>query len=280
MSKLYRAQRVTTLSAIGFCFGFLACLGNAQAGKTEAFSHKTSNFQLTTAVPFEASQAESHYRLSEPFGLATPALVKGGIERKWGFVQRRLRGERRILTRCRTGDEACPLAAKRFLAVLDRALAQKGWNRIPEINRAINLDIKPVDDMTQYGIVDLWATPLMVFASNAGDCEDYAIAKYAALHEIGIPDADLRLVVVHTADQDHAVAAVRYDGHWLILDNRVLEMRQDASITDFTPLFVIDSEGVRRMVPRPTKPQNLEPNTPVVASMQSSFGRPDTPLLL
>jgi predicted transglutaminase-like cysteine proteinase len=282
MSKLPRARRVTTLSAIGFYLGFLACVGNAQADKAEDFSYKISNFQFATAVPFEASQAESDYRLSEPFGLATSALVKGGIEKKWGFVQRRLLGERRILTRCRTGDEACPPAAKRFLAVLDRALTHKGWSRIAEINRAINLDIKPVDDMTQYGIVDLWATPLMVFASNAGDCEDYAIAKYAALHEIGISDADLRLVVVrdHATEQDHAVAAVRYDGRWLILDNRMLEMRQDASITDLTPLFVIDSEGVRRMVPRPTNPQNLEPNTAVVASTQSSFRGPDAPLLL
>ena len=283
MSKLHRARRATTLSAIGFGLGFLACLGNAQAGKFEASSYKISNFQVATAVPFEASRAEPDHQLSEPFGLATSALVKGGIQKKWGFVKRRLRGERRILARCRTNGDACPPAAKRFLAILDRALTQKGWGRIAEINRAINLDIKPVDDMTQYGVVDLWATPLMVFASNAGDCEDYAIAKYAALQEIGIPDADLRLVVVqdHTTEQDHAVAAVRYDGRWLILDNRALEMRQDASMTDFNPLFVIDSEGVRRMMPRPTKPQNLETNlTSVAASLQSSFGRPTTPLLL
>ena len=54
----------------------------------------------------------------------------------------------------------------------------------------------------------------MAFASNAGDCEDYAIAKYVALQEIGIAAADLRLVVVHdeATKQDHAVAAVRYDG--------------------------------------------------------------------
>ena len=146
-----------------------------------------------------------------------------------------------------------------FLAILDRALAQQGWVRIAEINRAINLDIRPMDDMAQYGVVDLWATPLMTFSSNAGDCEDYAIAKYVALREIGIAEDDLRLVVAHDrgSNEDHAVAAVRYEGRWLILDNRTLEMRQDVDIAALEPLFVIDRDGVKRMTAAAPKPANL-----------------------
>ena len=52
-----------------------------------------------------------------------------------------------------------------------------------------------------------------------------------------------RLVVVHdeATKQDHAVAAVRYDGRWIILDNRTLGMRQDVDVAEFSPLFVVDS---------------------------------------
>jgi hypothetical protein len=129
-------------------------------------------------------------------------------------------------------------------------MAQKGRTRIAEINRAVNLSIRPVDDMTQYGVEDLWATPLMTFSSNAGDCEDYAIAKYVALREIGIALGDIRLVIVHDreASEDHAVTAVRYDGHWLILDNRTLDIREDVKIRHFNPLFVLDGQGVKRLV--------------------------------
>jgi predicted transglutaminase-like cysteine proteinase len=158
-----------------------------------------------------------------------------------------------------------------------------GWARIAEINRTINLNIRPVDDMTQYGVVDLWATPLMAFASNAGDCEDYAIAKYVALHEIGIADDDLRLVVVHdrAANEDHAVAAVRYDGSWQILDNRTLDIRRDVDIAEFDPLFVIDGKGVKRMTASAPKPQDPWANvSSAAAHLQFSSGWQITPLLL
>jgi predicted transglutaminase-like cysteine proteinase len=34
-------------------------------------------------------------------------------------------------------------------------------------------------DRDNYGVDDYWAAPAQFFARNAGDCEDYAIAKYA-----------------------------------------------------------------------------------------------------
>jgi predicted transglutaminase-like cysteine proteinase len=187
---------------------------------------------------------------SEPFGLRVSALVAGGIQNKWRGVAMRLPGEHALLLRCRVEAEACSPAAKRFLDVLDRAQSREGWARIAEVNRTINLDVRPVDDMTQYGVEDLWATPLMTFKSSAGDCEDYAIAKYVALHELGINFSDLRLVIVHddTTRQDHAVTAVRYDGRWNILDNRTLEIRTDTDIANFQPLFLINSDGAKHVI--------------------------------
>ena len=54
-----------------------------------------------------------------------------------------------------------------------------------------------------------------------GDCEDYAIWKYAQLSAMGFAHDDLRLVVVHDRRYrvDHAVLAVQLEGEWLILDN-------------------------------------------------------------
>ena len=55
----------------------------------------------------------------------------------------------------------------------------------------------------------------------AKDCEDYAIAKYVALREAGVEAADLRFLLVRDRlAGDHAVLGVRYEGRWLILDNR------------------------------------------------------------
>ena len=95
---------------------------------------------------------------------------------------------------------------------------------------------------------DVWTTPLTTFASGAGDCEDYAIAKYVALLEAGMDANDLRLVIVHdhNVHQDHAVTAARIDGHWLILDNRHMVLLADTQIGNLTPLQALDSEDDSR----------------------------------
>jgi predicted transglutaminase-like cysteine proteinase len=288
MLKLSRAPWRSALSAIllclGFCAGLLSGAGGARAAEPDAASYdprQMRSVQLASADPFEV--LPSPPQSSEPFGAVLSAPVSGGLHNKWSMVKKKLPAQHRTLMQCRAGSAACPLAAKRFLAILDRAQAQQGWARIAEINRAINLNIRPVDDITQYGVVDLWATPLMTFSSNAGDCEDYAIAKYVALQEVGIADDDLRLVVIHDRDTnvDHAVAAVRYDGSWLILDNRTLDMRHDVDIAGFEPLFVIDREGVRRMTAAAPRPANLMVSaSPAAVDLSLSSGWPTAPLLL
>ena len=141
----------------------------------------------------------------------------------------------------------------RFLALISRAANEEGWSRIAEINRAINLDVRPVSDAAQYGASLLWPTPLMTFAANAGDCKDYAIAKFVALRELGYSADDLRIIIVHVraSAEYHALAAIRYGAHWFILDNRTFEIKRDSDIADYEPLFVVDGENVRRMAPPP-----------------------------
>jgi hypothetical protein len=83
----------------------------------------------------------------------------------------------------------------------------------------------------------------MTFSSAAGDCEDYAIAKYVALLEAGLPREDLRLIVVYNraAHELHMVAAAHVDEHWLILDNRTMRLIADADITELAPLAMLDT---------------------------------------
>ena len=85
-------------------------------------------------------------------------------------------------------------------------------------------------------------------ASGAGDCEDYAIAKFVALQRAGVSPDDLRIVIMRDTirGEDHAVAAARLDGHWLTLDNRRMAMVEDAHVRNYQPTFVLDRDGVRR----------------------------------
>ena len=186
---------------------------------------------------------------AEPFGLFTSALSAGGLREKWLGVQRSLDDEMVQLALCDGDRERCVSpAALQFLAIVDIARAREGRARLGEINRAINLAIRPMSDLAQYGQIDVWTSPLVTLAQGAGDCEDYAIAKYVALRLAGIAADDLRIVIMHDTirGEDHAVAAARLDGHWLTLDNRRMAMVEDSDVRNYRPTFVIDQHGVMR----------------------------------
>ena len=107
--------------------------------------------------------------------------IAAAFAARWRLLQPSIRFERQILALCRTNPAVCPAAAAKFGAIVEAARSRDGLARVGEVNRAVNLAIRPVSDHAQYGVPDIWASPLMTFGSGAGDCEDYAIAKYVAL---------------------------------------------------------------------------------------------------
>lgn len=205
----------------------------------------------------------------EPFGLSAAPIYSGGVRIKWDGVARKLDDERVQLALC-DGDRANCVseAALKLLAIVDSGRQRDGRARIGEINRAINLSIRAMDDFAQYGEADVWTSPLVTFAHGAGDCEDYAIAKYVALRMAGLAAEDLRiLVLVDFRGEGHAVAAARLDGHWLILDNRRMAMIEDINLRNYRPLFVINDAGVMKYsdapllasLPAPDRAINAQP---------------------
>jgi predicted transglutaminase-like cysteine proteinase len=193
-------------------------------------------------------------RSTEPFGLFASTLSFGALREKWRGVERRLDDERVQLALCDGDRDRCVSpAALQFLAIVDKARAREGRARLGEINRAINLAIRPMRDLAQYGEIDVWSSPLVTFTRGAGDCEDYAIAKFVALRQTGISPDDLRVVIMRDTihGEDHAVVAARLDGHWLTLDNRRMAMVEDADVRNYRPTFVIDQYGVSQYVDAP-----------------------------
>jgi len=189
----------------------------------------------------------------EPFGLPTAILSEGGLHDKWRGVQRRLEDEMVQLALCEGDREGCvSQAALQFLTIVEAAKAREGRARLGEINRAINLAVRPVSDLAQYGRLDVWTSPLVTL-TRGGDCEDYAIAKFVALRRAGLAPDDLRIVIMRDTvrGEDHAVAAARLDGRWLTLDNRRMAMVEDSDLRNYRPNFVIDQHNVMRYADAP-----------------------------
>jgi predicted transglutaminase-like cysteine proteinase len=204
---------------------------------------------LRAEAPEPFAPTELLQRSAEPFGLAATSLQSGGLRDKWLGVQRRLDDEMVQLALCEGDRDGCASpAALKFLDIVDAARSRDGRARLGEINRAINLAIRPISDLAQHGRIDVWTSPLATLARGGGDCEDYAIAKFVALRRAGLAPEDLRIVVLRDTihGEDHAVAAARLDGHWLTLDNRRMAMVEDADVRNLRPTFVIGEQGVMR----------------------------------
>ncbi len=184
----------------------------------------------------------------EPFGFRSFRAPEGEIPAKWRSMQERLALEKKALAECRADRLACgSVAAMRFLAILDEAQKfQDPSAQMAAINRLVNSAIRYTSDSTQYGVPDRWSSPLETFATGEGDCEDYAIAKYAALQEIGFEPSNLKLLLVSDigVGEGHAVLAVRHDGRWLVLDSRRSLILEDAEIEALVPVFALDQAGV------------------------------------
>ncbi|EKS39950.1 transglutaminase-like cysteine peptidase [Afipia clevelandensis] len=182
----------------------------------------------------------------EPFGLFVFRAPEGLLWTKWRAIGDAMATERDQIERCRIFRETCSEPADRFVEIVDNVRPLPDRARIDRVNAMVNNAVRYVSDYAQHGVADRWTAPLATLAAGQGDCEDYAIAKYALLREAGVAESDLRLLLVkdRAVRQDHAVLAVRLDARWLVLDNRRDTPMETADLRHFLPLFTLDSRGV------------------------------------
>lgn len=160
----------------------------------------------------------------------------------------------------RAARAAGPRAAAAWPA-LRRLLADGAqWNeaaRLAPVNQFFNLRLAFRDDQEIWGQADYWASPMETLEKGAGDCEDFAIAKYFSLLAMGTPVQHLRLVYVRATGvpgtpagqaTPHMVLAyyANPQAEPLILDNLVPEILGASRRTDLSPVFSFNGEGLWR----------------------------------
>lgn len=111
-------------------------------------------------------------------------------------------------------------------------------------------------DLEVWGVEDYWATP-REFLLNSGDCEDYAISKYYALRDLGVPKEKLRVVALKDTIRNigHAVTVVFIDGDAYILDNLSNLVLSHKKLTHYAPQYSVNEDYLWRHV----KPKAILP---------------------
>lgn len=107
--------------------------------------------------------------------------------------------------------ECAPVKVKNF------SMTDQRWEELVEVNSAVNRSVREVSDTAHYGVEDYWTLPV----DGRGDCEDFALAKRAALIQKGWPSSRLLVTAVLTRrGEGHAVLTVVTDRGDYILDNK------------------------------------------------------------
>jgi predicted transglutaminase-like cysteine proteinase len=122
--------------------------------------------------------------------------------------------------------------------------------KMEAVNKYINDKIVYTPDIKVWGKSDYWASIAETFTKGEGDCDDYAIAKYFTLREMGFKDEDMRIVVLKdkAINEIHAVLSVNVDGQFYILDNQFKDVKADYAITSYEPIYSINEQNWWRHV--------------------------------
>lgn len=105
-----------------------------------------------------------------------------------------------------------------------------------------------MSDQQHWGSEDYWATPVESLGSLGADCEDYAVAKYLTLKELGVPVDRLRITYVRALRLNEAHMVLAYyptpDADPLILDNLNPVIRPASQRTDLEPVYSFNDDDL------------------------------------
>ena len=121
-------------------------------------------------------------------------------------------------------------------------------DKLKVVNLFFNKQMRYVEDIDLWGQVDYWETPIEALWKGAGDCEDYAIAKYFSLRHLGVSSDKLRITYVKALRQNRAHMVLTYyatpDAMPLVLDSLIDPIQPASQRTDLLPVYSFNAEGL------------------------------------
>lgn len=125
---------------------------------------------------------------------------------------------------------------------------QSDWVRLNEVNDFFNNNVQYKSDLEHWGKEDYWATPIETLGTGAGDCEDYAIAKYVSLRAMGVPDSKLRIMYVRALSVNEPHMVLLYveaeNAVPKVLDNLNPKLMPATRRLDLKPIYGFNAEGL------------------------------------
>ena len=136
-------------------------------------------------------------------------------------------------------------------SMLESSKNEPVLNKLKNVNDFFN-NITYKTDSAHWKKKDYWATPVEFMGTGAGDCEDYAIAKYFSLVKLGVPDDKLRITYVTYSkanskfEQAHMVLTYYHKSgaEPVVLDNINKSLQLSSKRNDLKPVYSFNASGL------------------------------------
>ncbi len=141
-------------------------------------------------------------------------------------------------------------AVESWQAMLAQAAGLDEQEKLRMANGFWNNALIGGEDISIWGQVDYWATPLQSLAKGSGDCEDYVIGKYFSLLYLGVAPEKLRFVYVRAQIGSQSIAHMvlgyypQHQAEPMVLDSLVDRIQPAHNRPDLTPVFSFNAQGV------------------------------------
>jgi len=116
------------------------------------------------------------------------------------------------------------------------------------VNDFFNRQIRWLDDKKIWKQTDYWATPIETMLKQAGDCEDFTLAKYFTLLALGVPMDKLQITYVKALKYNQAHMILGYvktkGAEPLVLDNINKKILKGSKRKDLKPVYSFNGEGM------------------------------------
>lgn len=171
------------------------------------------------------------------------SLGLGSLHADWDFAQISRRAEALYGP---LGEGRQRIDAWQRLLATQKPLDEAEQLRV--VNQFFNHQLRYMEDVDLWHEVDYWATPIEALFKGAGDCEDYAIAKYFSLRHLGVPAQKLRITYVKALRQNRAHMVLTYyatpTAMPLVLDSLMDPILPANQRQDLLPVYAFNGEGL------------------------------------
>ncbi len=120
--------------------------------------------------------------------------------------------------------------------------------KLRAVNHFFNNAVNYVSDEEHWGQKDYWATPYESLTTHGADCEDFVIAKYYTLKELGVEVEKLRITYVKALRINQAHMVLTYfptpDAIPLVLDNLIGKIYPANRRKDLEPVYSFNASGM------------------------------------